>query len=257
MIPAQNTIPYDRIPWVTLAIVVTCVAGYLYQLTLSEAELAAFFAQYALVPARFTSATWAQSNELSRADLTPFVTCMFLHGGFLHILFNLWTLWVFGPALEDRMGGLRYALLYLAAGFAAGLTHVVFNFNSPLPTIGASGAIAGIIAAYARRFPYAWVNVLQPIVIVPAFFMIPALMFASIWFLTQILQATSSFAAPGNGGGIAWFAHIGGFVAGWIIMGRTARERSAAQETNSAFRSALWPWETWTRWSSWWWRRRR
>lgn len=256
MIPAQNTIPYDRTPWVTWAVVAACVASYVYQLSLSERETATFFSQYALIPARFTSSSWTQTTGLQRFDLTPFVTSMFLHGGFLHILFNLWTLWVFGPALEDRMGAPRFAFLYFASGLAAGIAHTLFNFNSAVPTIGASGAIAGVIAAYARRFPYAWVNVLQPIVFIPAFFMLPALLFAAVWFLTQIMHATTSLATPG-GGGIAWFAHIGGFVAGWFIMGRTARDRDPARETNSAIRSALWPWETWSRWTTWWWRRRR
>lgn len=256
MIPAQNTIPYDRTPWVTWAIVAACVTSYLYQLTLSDADMAAFFTQYALVPARFTSVSSAQPSSLSGVSAATLITCMFLHGGFFHILFNLWTLWVFGPALEDRMGGPRFALLYLISGLAAGAAHIVFNWGSAVPTIGASGAIAGVIAAYARRFPYAWVNILQPIVIIPAFFMMPALLFASLWFIVQIAQATGSFAMPGNGGGIAWFAHIGGFIAGWLLMGRMARERDPVRETSSAVRSAMWPWETWSRWTAWWWRRR-
>lgn len=255
MIPAQNTVPYREIPWVTWCVVVACVLSFIYQLTLGQDGTAAFFAKYALVPARYTSGEWAAAHGLSRADPTPFLTSMFLHGGVLHIVFNLWTLWVFGPALEDRMGPVRYAFLYLAAGLVAGLVHVVFNFSSTIPTIGASGAIAGVIAAYARRFPYAWVNVLQPIVILPVFFLMPALLFAGLWFLSQVVQATSSLVAPGQGGGIAWWAHIGGFLAGWLIMGRTARERNAVDEINSATRSALWPVETWTRWMTWWWRR--
>jgi membrane associated rhomboid family serine protease len=255
MIPAQNTVPYRAIPWVSWCVTGLCLASFAYQLLLGQAGLADFFAEYALVPARFTSGEWARAHGLSRADPTSFLTSMFLHAGFLHILFNLWTLWVFAPALEDRMGATRFALLYLASGLAAGLVHVVFNFHSDVPTIGASGAIAGIIAAYARRFPYAWVNVLQPIFIVPAFFMMPALMFAGLWFLSQVMQAAGSLAVP-QSSGIAWWAHIGGFVAGWLIMGRTARERNAIDEAASATQSALWPMTTFTRWTTWWWRRR-
>ena len=239
----------------TLSLIATCVAAFAYQLTLSDSAATAFLNEYALVPARFTSSNWQQSNGGAGLAATTLITSIFLHGGVLHLVFNMWTLWVFGPALEDRLGSLRFALLYFAAGLAAGMLHVVFNFSSAVPTIGASGAIAGVIAAYARRFPYAWVNVLQPIVIVPVFFMMPALAFAGIWFVTQVVQATGSLAMPSQTGGIAWWAHIGGFVAGWMIMGRTAKERDAYVEAHSATRSALWPWEMWGRMMRWWFRR--
>ncbi len=255
MIPANNTIPYTAKPWVTGSLIALCVAAFAYQMTLSTAEQEAFFLRYALVPARFTDGGWSASNGLARWDLVPFVTCMFLHGGFMHILSNLWTLWVFGPALEDRLGPRRFLALYVVSGLVAGLVHVLFNFSSPVPTIGASGAIAGVIAAYARRFPYAWVNILQPIVIVPVFFMMPALLFAGFWFFSQVMQAAGSLALPAGAGGIAWWAHIGGFVAGWLLVKRLAPAPNAAEEASAAARSALWPWTVWTRWMSWWWRR--
>lgn len=255
MIPAQNTVPYRAIPWVTWCVIVVCVLSFVYQFTLGNSAIAALFSEYALVPARYTSSEWAKAHGVSRYDLSPFLTSMFLHGGVLHILFNLWTLWVFGPALEDRMGPARYAVLYVGAGLAAGITHLVFNFSSAVPTIGASGAIAGVIGAYARRFPYAWVNVLQPIVFLPVFFLMPALLFAVLWFLSQVAQATGGLFMPSQGGGVAWWAHIGGFVAGWLTMGRIARERDPVDEITTATRSTLWPLETWTRWMTWWWRR--
>lgn len=180
---------------------------------------------------------------------------MFLHGGFLHIASNLWSLWVFGPVLEDRLGSQRFAALYLLSGVAAALLHVLFNFSSDVPTLGASGAIAGVIAAYARRFPYAWVNILQPIVIIPVFFMMPALAFAGLWFLSQIMQATGSLAMPGGAGGIAWWAHIGGFLAGWFLLKRMAPPANAIEDATAASQSAMWPWTVWTRWMTWWWRR--
>ena len=255
MIPASNTIPYTARPWVTGSLIALCVLVFVYQLTLSAPAQEAFFRAYALVPARFTDGAWSASQGLSRWDLTPFLTSMFLHGGFMHILSNLWTLWVFGPALEDRLGPGRFLALYLASGLAAGLMHVVFNYSSPVPTIGASGAIAGVIAAYARRFPYAWVNILQPIVIVPVFFMMPALLFAGFWFLSQVMQAAGSLALPAGAGGIAWWAHIGGFVAGWLLVRRLAPQSNASEEASAAAHSALWPWTTWMRWTRWWWRR--
>ncbi len=241
MIPANNTIPYTQRPVATLSIIGLCVAVFLYQLTLSQADTEAFFNRYALVPARF--------------DVADIFTSMFLHGGFLHIASNLWSLWVFGPALEDRLGSQRFAALYLLSGVAAALLHVLFNFSSDVPTLGASGAIAGVIAAYARRFPYAWVNILQPIVIIPVFFMMPALAFAGLWFLTQIMQATGSLAMPGGAGGIAWWAHIGGFLAGWFLLKRMAPPANAVEDATAAAQSAMWPWTVWTRWMTWWWRR--
>ena len=178
MIPTNNTIPYTARPWATLSIVGLCVAAFLYQMSLSQQAAETFLTHYALVPARYTGSAWAETHGVARFDLTPVITSMFLHGGILHIASNLWTLWVFGPALEDRLGSGRFVLLYLLSGIAAAVVHVIFNFSSAVPTLGASGAIAGVIAAYARRFPYAWVNILQPIAFIPIFFMMPALAFA-------------------------------------------------------------------------------
>jgi membrane associated rhomboid family serine protease len=254
MIPAQNTVPYTQTPLVTWAIFGICTAAFIYQSFLPQSATEDFLKQYAMVPRRYSDGAWAAQQGLDRFNLMPFGTSMFLHAGVLHLVFNLWTLWVFGPALEERLGAGRFAALYLLSGLAAGLLHFAFNLSSAVPALGASGAIAGIIAAYARRFPYAWVNVLQPIVIVPV--LIPAVLFAGLWFLAQVWQATGSLAAPGDGGGVAWWAHIGGFAAGWWLVGRLAPSRNAADEMTIAVRSGLWPWETLNKWTAWWWRRR-
>jgi rhomboid family protein len=171
-----------------------------------------------LVPVRYFSPGWAWRDGLSPTDLSPFLTNTFLHGGWLHIILNMWTLWIFGPALEDRLGPARFAILYLLASIAASATHAFFNAGSTLPALGASGAIAGIIAAYAVRFPYAWVRVLVLIVFIPLFFNVPAMLFAAIWFLTQVLQGTTELLSPYAGSGIAWWAHFGGFVSGWALL---------------------------------------
>ena len=155
-----------------------------------------FVYQHALVPVRYFSPSWAWQVGLSPTDLSPFLTNTFLHGGFLHIILNMWTLWIFGPALEDRLGPIRFAFLYLLAGVAASATHAVFNAGSTMPVLGASGAIAGIISAYAVRFPYAWVRVLVLIVFIPLFFSVPAMVFAGIWFFTQVVQGASELFSP-------------------------------------------------------------
>lgn len=194
------------------------LAAFLYQLSLSAPELQLFLYQHALVPRRYFSPGWAYGVGLSPMDLTPFLTNTFLHGGFLHIILNLWTLWIFGPALEDRLGHARFAALYLLAGIAASVTHALFNAASPVPALGASGAIAGVIAAYAVRFPYAWVRVVVPILFIPLFFSIPAIVFAGLWFFVQVIQGTTELLAPFAGSGIAWWAHIGGFIAGLALL---------------------------------------
>jgi membrane associated rhomboid family serine protease len=209
----------SREPVVVWAIIGLNVAVFLYQLSLSGAAEVAFVYRHALIPLRYVNPAWAWDVGLSPTDATPFVTGMFMHGGWLHIILNLWTLWIFGPALEDRLGPVRFIALYLGSGLAAGFAHVVFNLGSPQPMLGASGAIAGIIGAYALRFPYAWVRVLVPIVIIPLFFSIPALVFAGIWFVLQVMQGASELLNPyAPAGGVAWWAHIGGFVAGVVLL---------------------------------------
>ncbi len=256
MIPTNNTIPYSNRPLATWVIIGLCVAVFSYQVSLSAAEAKLFLMHYALVPARYVSPAFAKANGLDALNVFPFFSNMFMHGGFLHILSNLWVLWVFGPALEDRLGTPRFVLLYLVSGVAAGALHVLFNFSSHIPALGASGAIAGVIAAYARRFPYAWVNVLQPIGILPVFFPMPALMFGGLWFLLQITSATGSLLMGPSGGGIAWWAHVGGFAAGWFLLKPLAPPVDPYEEARVATESWLWPWKAWWRWMGWWWGRR-
>jgi membrane associated rhomboid family serine protease len=218
MFPLRDSVTRSRPATVVWAIIAVNVLVFLYQLSLSDYQLQAFLTRHALIPLRYFSPAWAARNELSATDLTPFITNTFLHGGFLHIILNLWTLYIFGPALEDRLGSARFLALYLAAGVIASVTHAFFNAFSQLPALGASGAIAGVIGAYAVRFPYAWVRVLVPIFIFPFFFSIPAMMFAGIWFFTQVMQGTGELFMPSAGGGIAWWAHIGGFLAGVFLV---------------------------------------
>lgn len=254
MFPTHSTISYQRTPIVTYGVIAVCVAAFAYQLALSSGAERGFLNAHALVPARYTSGDWAAQHELSRLDLSPFLTSMFLHGGFWHIISNLWTLWIFGPVLEDRLGPQRYLTLYFLAGLAAGVAHLIFNLGSAIPTLGASGAIAGVIGAYARRFPYAWINVLQPIGIFPVFFYVPALVFAGLWFLSQVVQAAGSL-VPGVGGGVAWWAHVGGFLVGWFLVNHLAPAPDPVQEQKAATESMLWPWKAWMQWMTWWWRR--
>jgi membrane associated rhomboid family serine protease len=216
--PLRDNVSRTHEPVVVWIIIALNAAAFACQLMLEPRAAEVFVYQHALVPVRYFSPSWAWQVGLSPTDLSPFLTNTFLHGGFLHIILNMWTLWIFGPALEDRLGPFRFAILYLLAGVAASVTHAAFNAGSTMPVLGASGAIAGIISAYAVLFPYAWVRVLVLIVFIPLFFSLPAMVFAGIWFFTQVVQGASELFSPFAGGGIAWWAHIGGFVSGWMLL---------------------------------------
>jgi membrane associated rhomboid family serine protease len=241
LFPIGDSVSKNHPALAVWAIIAANVAAFLYQLTLSAPQLDWFLYQHALVPARYFHPRWALENGLSPLDLTPFLTNTFLHGGWLHIILNLWTLYIFGPALEDRLGPARFLALYLLAGLAASATHALFNAGSPVPVLGASGAIAGVIAAYAVRFPFAWVRVIVPILFIPLFFWVPAMVFAGLWFLLQVFQGATEIMNPSAGAaGIAWWAHIGGFLAGWMLL--PLLEPSAAAGGRRAWYNGG-PWE--------------
>jgi membrane associated rhomboid family serine protease len=209
MFPIQNAAPtrYPAIAtWVLIGI---NVAVFLIELSLSPSDLDQLLQRFALLPARY-----AQGDELAPSDYLPFFTMMFLHGGWLHLIFNMWTLWLFGAAVEDRLGHIRYLAFYVACGLLAAATHAALNPNSTVPSLGASGAIAGVMGCYVRMFPFARIVVVVPILFLPLFFEMPALIFVGIWFLLQVLQGTAEVLAPFASGGVAWWAHVGGFLAG-------------------------------------------
>lgn len=218
MFPLRDNVSRSSTPVIVWGIIALNIAVYLYEMQLDERSLQIFLIEHGLVPARYFAPDWAARVGFASWDLTPFVSNMFLHGGVLHIVMNMWTLWIFGPALEDRLGPARFAILYLLAGIIASFTHAAFNATSTMPVVGASGAIAGVLAAYAVRFPYAWIRVLVLIVIIPLFFSIPAFVFAGIWFLLQVLQGWSALLMPYAASNIAWWAHIGGFLAGTGLL---------------------------------------
>ena len=139
---------------------------------------------------------------------------MFLHGGWMHLVANMWTLWIFGDNVEDVMGPLRFLLFYVLCGLCALLMHVATNPESTVPVVGASGAIAGVMGAYFFLYPHARVLILVPLFIISFFFEIPAVFYLLLWFVTQVFSGL----ADGGGAGVAWWAHIGGFVAGMLLL---------------------------------------
>ncbi len=215
MFPLRDNIPSRRFPVVTLGIIVLNVVVFLHELKLGR-HLQDFIIQYAIVPARYTTPDVAQRFTLTQ-QIIPFFSSMFLHGGWLHLIGNLWALWIFGDNVEDRLGKVRYAGLYLAGGVVAALVHILVNRDSTLPTLGASGAIAAVMGAYFRFYPYARVDTLIPPFFLGPTFSLPAVMFLGWWFLLQFFNGALSLGARGSFGGVAWWAHVGGFAFGLLV----------------------------------------
>ncbi len=224
MIPIRDENPPQRVPVVTRTLIVLNVAAFLYQIGLGP-KVAAFMLGWGVVPERLTDA-FQGLTPVPSAMLTLF-TSMFLHGGWIHLVGNMWYLWIFGDNVEDEMGSLRFLGFYLAAGVVSALMHVMFNPGSPVPAVGASGAIAGVLGAYAYAFPRARVVTLVPIIFFFQIVALPALLVLGLWFVFQFFSAT--LFAGGGGGGVAWWAHIGGFLFGILAMAlRRRRRRSTA-----------------------------
>ena len=223
MFPLHDINPRSTTPVVTIALVVANLLAFFYELTLGESGQQRLFFTLGMVPARL--ALFPASPEIGLGDaFLPLLTSMFLHGGFMHILGNMWFLWVFGDNIEDRLGHGRYLVFYLLSGIAAGLAHAVVNLHSTVPAIGASGAVSGVMGAYLVLFPASRVVTLITLgwwwqrVELPAYVMI------LYWFVIQVVSGLAS-AGRAAGGGVAWWAHIGGFVAGVLLLFLLRRSR--------------------------------
>jgi membrane associated rhomboid family serine protease len=211
MIPIRTTAPTRYPPFVTWTLIGINCFVFFVQLGLTPAELEEFLVRFALIPARYSL-----QSALTPDDFVPFITMMFLHGGWLHLIMNMWMLWLFGPAVEDRLGHSRFLLFYLGCGIAAALAQMASDPYSVIPALGASGAIAGVLGCTMALFPLSRVIVVVPILFLPLFFEVHAVVFIGLWFLLQILQGTMALLEPSEGG-VAWWAHVGGFVAGLLI----------------------------------------
>jgi len=218
MFPLKDSIRIPYPPLATYFLIFANAVVFLYQESLGVRAAYAFSVRYALVPRRFFDPAWAHAHGLNPHDYLPFIAGTFMHGGWLHIVLNMWTLFIFGTSLEGRIGRLGFLSFYLICGFISSFAHAYFNMGSTLPALGASGAIAGVLGAYAATFPRARITILILIVIIPFFFKIPALGYALIWFGFQFLEGFTNLASHDMGGGIAWWAHIGGFVAGLVLI---------------------------------------
>jgi len=212
MIPLRSSERHYTTATVTLVIILLNVLVFVYELSLGGG-VNRFIMSYGIVP--------------DRLHYWSLLTSMFIHGGFLHILGNMWFLWIFGRGVEDILGHGRYLFFYLACGVAAALVHIVVNSNSMVPTVGASGAIAGVMGAYLVKFPRARIVTLVPIIIFITTVDIPAAFLLIYWFAIQFFSGVGSVGySQASSGDVAWFAHIGGFVAGiCLVLLMPARQR--------------------------------
>ena len=217
-IPLKDLNPRQTYPVVNTLLILSNVIVFLYELTLSHRQQQAFELANATIPNHIRLALNGHGS-LEPALLT-ILTSMFMHSGFMHIAGNMLFLWIFGDNVEDYFGHFPYLLFYLACGVGSGLTHIVFNFHSSLPALGASGAISGVMGAYIVLFPRARVLTLVFIFFIP----IPAFIILGYWFLLQFAAGVSSVGAAATGG-VAWWAHIGGFLMGMVITGLSLGER--------------------------------
>ena len=213
MIPLKDDNPTTRPPVITVGLIALNIVAFGYELGLPPAARSAMIFQLGLIPAEVT--TGVSVGPEFPLSLTLF-TSMFLHGGLLHLAGNMLYLWIFGNNVEDQTGHIRFLAFYLLCGVAAAGTQVVASPRSEIPMIGASGAIAGVLGAYVLMFPHARVLTLVPIFIFIRLMYLPAIVVLGLWFLYQVLL--SSMSGEAAGGGVAFFAHIGGFVAGMLLI---------------------------------------
>jgi membrane associated rhomboid family serine protease len=218
MIPLKDLQPRRSQAVVTLSLIFVNSIIFLYQLSLPARASDAFVMTYAAVPSKIAAALAGHHYTFAQA-LVPLLTCMFLHGGWLHIVGNMWFLWVFGANVEGRMGSASFLLFYLICGVGSSVAQMVFSWGSHVPALGASGAISGVLGAYVVFFPTSRILTLVPLFIIWFTARIPALLFIGLWFLIQFISGVGSLGIK-NAGGVAWWAHVGGFILG-LALART------------------------------------
>jgi membrane associated rhomboid family serine protease len=221
MIPLRDINPRFSTPFMTVGIILGNVAVWLYQISLPAPAEERFVFALGMVPARLQVALGSPEVSLTAA-VFPLISSIFLHGSWMHIIGNMWFLWVFGDNIEDRLGHIKYLLFYIATGIGAGIVHTAFNWGAIVPAVGASGAISGVMGAYFCYFPRSKIVTLVPL---PIFFILklPAVLILGYWLVIQFLSGVSDM-GNASGGGVAWWAHVGGFVLGYVLA-RSIRQR--------------------------------
>jgi membrane associated rhomboid family serine protease len=222
-IPLKDLNPRRSYPVINTTLILVNVAVFIYQYTLPPHAFKMFITANATVPARFPA--WLAGHAPFEVAFLPLLTSMFLHSGIAHIAGNMLFLWIFGDNVEDFYGHFTYLFFYLVCGVGSGLLHVLFNMNSTVPALGASGAISGVMGAYLILYPRSRILTLVFIFLVP----IPAVIILGYWFILQFLSAFESLGSMAPGGGVAWWAHVGGFLLGMLITMMTRGKQQSAR----------------------------
>jgi len=216
MIPLRDIIPSRTTPYITVTIIILNTLAWFYELSVPNDVLPAFLQVYGVVPAAFHAST--------------LVTSMFLHGSWMHVIGNMWYLWIFGDNVEDRLGHGRFIVFYLLCGIVAAFGQILIDPTSTLPTIGASGAIAGVMGAYFVLYPQSRVLTLIPLIIFWEVIELPAIILLGFWFLMQLFSAGAiAVTASTGGGGVAFMAHVAGFITG-IVAVFVLRQRQRTEQ---------------------------
>ncbi|MGQ4647310.1 rhomboid family intramembrane serine protease [Lyngbya aestuarii] len=221
MVPLRDENPIKITPYVTYALIAINVFVFIYELTLAGPQLDGFFHLFAVVPRELTASFSGITVNQPVPEAVTLVTSQFLHAGFMHVGFNMLFLWIFGNNIEEELGGFNYLVFYLICGVLAALTQWFFSAHSAIPSLGASGAVAGVMGAYILKFPDAKVVTLIPLGFFFPTFRIPAVFFLGFWFLEQALNGLTMLEAQSQvgmeAGGVAYWAHAGGFIFGAIL----------------------------------------
>lgn len=233
MFPLRDTIRSRTFPVVNYLIIAVNVLVFVLESSMGPRRFELFISSFGMMPYRLL-------GHLSLAQLLTVFTSMFLHGGWFHVISNMWALYIFGDNIEDRVGHGRYLLFYLLCGVGAALAHIATDPSSTVPVVGASGAISGIMGAYIVLFPRSRIIALVPVLFLPWLIQIPAVVFVGIWFLSQLFNGLFSLAdaAVGTYGGIAWWAHIGGFLVGFLLIKAFAKQQAYREFHPDEY----WPW---------------
>ncbi|HEX2652520.1 MAG TPA: rhomboid family intramembrane serine protease [Xanthobacteraceae bacterium] len=233
MFPFTDTAPRAARPILVIGLIAINTLVFLWMQSLPPRMLERVLLHAALIPARYSSPMEAINLGLDPDSWWPLITSAFMHGGWIHLIINMWFLWIFGPAMEARFGRFGFLVLYLGGAVAASFVHLWAHPWSPDPVLGASGAVAAIIAAHAVSYPRARVITIVLLGFIPLFFPLPAILFALIWFGLQLIQGSSELMAPHLASEVAWWAHIGGFAFGalFALIIRTLMPHPKAQTT--------------------------
>jgi membrane associated rhomboid family serine protease len=216
MFPLRDTIPSQTFPFVTLSLILINLLIFLYEVSLG-AQLNSFIYTFGVIPLNYTTTLLTDPIKII-PFIPPLFTSIFLHGGWMHVISNMWYLWIFGDNIEDKTGHFRFLIFYLSCGILATIAHIFINPTSEIPTIGASGAIAGVMGAYILLFPRSKITTLIFLFIFIQIVEIRAIFFLGFWIVIQVISGMFSVGLTGQSGGVAWWAHIGGFLSGVLLV---------------------------------------